>query len=61
MQTANPFSQAQQIAHAGGCFVVPRAGRYLVYRKTPARVVYLGSRSTLEALRAFVRGLTATS
>lgn len=58
MPTANPFTQAQQIAHAGGCFVVPKNGRYLVYRKTAARVVYLGSRSTLDALRSFVKRLT---
>ena len=61
MPTATPFAEAQQIAQSGGCFVTPRNGRYLVYRKTPARVDYLGSRGTLDALRAFVRGLTATS
>ncbi|MER2537663.1 MAG: hypothetical protein ABTQ26_00325 [Azonexus sp.] len=52
------FKEAKQIAKDHGCFVIEKAGRYLVYRKTPMRAVYLGARSTPETLRAFVCKVT---
>lgn len=52
------LKEAKQIARDHGCFVVEKAGRYLVYRKTPGRVVYLGFRSTPETLRPFVCKVT---
>ncbi len=56
-----PLTQARQLASAHGCMVIDRGGKYLVYRKTAARPVYVGSRSTPETLRAFVRRVTSTN
>ena len=55
---STPLTQARQLASAHGCMVIDRGGKYLVYRKTALRPVYLGSRGTPEALRAFVRRVT---
>ena len=52
------LKEAKQIARDHGCFVVEKAGRYLVYRRTPVCNVYLGSRGTPETLRPFVCRLT---
>jgi len=52
------LKEAKQIARDHGCFVVEKAGRFLVYRKTPVRNVYLGSRGTPETLRPFVCAVT---
>ena len=46
--------ESRRLASANGCYVIEKGARYLVYRKTPARPVFLGYRSTPEALRAFV-------
>ena len=59
--TCNPLQvikEAKQIAHDHGCFVVEKAGRFLVYRKTQTRNVYLGYRSEPAALRAYVCQVT---
>lgn len=53
--------EARQLAKAHGCMVTERGGKYHVYRKTAARPVYVGSRSTPETLRAFVRRVTTTN
>lgn len=62
MATArNPLQvlkEAKRIAADHGCIVSEKGGKYLVYRKTPMRPVYLGSRGTPEALRAFVCRVT---
>lgn len=62
MATArNPLQvlkEAKQIAADHGCIVSEKNGKYLVYRKTPMRQVYLGMRGTPEALRAFVCSVT---
>ena len=54
------LTEARQLASAHGCMVIDRGGKYLVYRKTADRPVFVGSRSTPEALRAFVRRVTTT-
>lgn len=52
------FKEAQQIARDHGCFVVDKGDRFLVYRRTTTRNVYLGFRSDPAALRAFVCQVT---
>lgn len=52
------LKEAKQIARDHGCFVQEKGGRYLVYRQTPARPVYLGSRGTPDSLRAYVCKVT---
>jgi len=52
------LKEARQIALDHGCFVCEKGGKYLVYRKTPMRPVYLGSRGTPETLRRFVCQVT---
>ena len=52
------LKEAKQIARDHGCFVTEKSGKYLVYRQTPARPVYLGSRGTPETLRSFVCKVT---
>lgn len=61
---SNPTQQAlhdaHQLANQGGCMVCQKNGKFVVYRKTDQRPVYLGARSTPEALRTFVRRLTTS-
>lgn len=52
------LKEAKQIAKDHGCFVVEKPGRYLVYRCTPTRNVYVGFRSDIGALRSFVCTVT---
>lgn len=52
------IKEAKQIARDHGCFVVEKPGRFLVYRRTPTRNVYLGFRSDPAALRAYVCQVT---
>lgn len=52
------IKEAKQIARDHGCFVVEKAGRFLVYRRTPTRNVYLGYRTDPAALRALVCTVT---
>lgn len=52
------LKEAKQIARDHGCFVVEKSGRFLVYRSTPTRNVYLGARGTPTALRAYVCKVT---
>ena len=59
--TRNPIAvikEAKKIARDHGCVVSERAGKFLVYRKTAMRPVFLGYRTTPEALRAFVCKVT---
>lgn len=58
LTSLQPVKEAMKIARDHGCYVIEKGDRYLVYRKTPARPVFLGYRTTPEALRAFVRKLT---
>lgn len=48
------LKEAKQIAKDHGLFVIERGGAYLLYREQQPRNVYVGSRATPEALRAFV-------
>ena len=48
------LKEAKQIAIDYGMFVVEKSGKYLLYRKNPARAIYLGSRGSVDGLRAFV-------
>lgn len=52
------IKEAKQIANDHGCFVAEKGGRFHVYRKTPSRAVWLGSRGTPDALRSFVCRVT---
>ena len=49
--------EAKRIAQANGCFVIEKADKYLVFRKTD-KPTYVGARATPEALRSFVRKVT---
>jgi len=60
MPTPRPLIEARQLARAHGCMVTERGGQYLVYRTTAARPVFVGSRTSPEALRAFVRRVTTS-
>ena len=48
------FKEARQIAADHNMFVVDKGGRFLLYRKAPARPVYLGMRADVAAFRSFV-------
>lgn len=48
------YKEARQIASDYGMFVVDKGGRYVLYRKTPTRPVWLGQRSDPGALRSLV-------
>lgn len=48
------FSEARQIAADHNMFVVDKGNRFLLYRKTPARPVFLGMRTNASALRSLV-------
>lgn len=48
------FREAKQIASDHGLLVVEKAGRFLLYRNSPERQVYLGFRTTAAGLRRFV-------
>lgn len=61
MTRADPLlAEARRIAREGGCFVSEKDGAYRVFRKTAARAVYLGYRTTPSALRQFVQRLVTT-
>ena len=55
---AQTLREARNLASNNGCFVSDKDGKWLVYRKTDVRLVYLGQRSTPDALYRFVRNLT---
>lgn len=48
------FKEARQIAADHNMFVVDKGGRFLLYRKTPTRPVFLGQRTDVAAFRSFV-------
>lgn len=55
--TRNPIQvikEAKQIAKDHGGFVVEKAGKFLVYRKTQTCNVFLGARGKPDTLRSFV-------
>ena len=58
---ADPMSEAQAIARAHNMFVVSRGEQFSLYRRTPARPVFLGARSNESALHTLVKRCAATS
>jgi hypothetical protein len=61
MSRADPLLvEARRFAKAGGCFISEKNGQFRVFRKTAARAVYLGFRTTPADLRSFVLHLVAT-
>lgn len=48
------FKEARQIAADNNMFISEKGGRYSLYRKTPARHIWLGSRSDIGDFRRFV-------
>jgi hypothetical protein len=59
--TRNPIAvikEAKKIARDHGCVVSERGGKFHVYRLTETRAVFLGTRSTPTALRAYVCKVT---
>jgi hypothetical protein len=48
------FKQAKQIAQDHGLFIVDKPGDYRLYRKMALRIVFIGKRSTPEALYTLV-------
>lgn len=61
-QTKHPLLiESRRIARLGGCMVCEKNGEFRVYRKTPVRPVYLGSRTSQETLRRFVMRLTTVA
>jgi len=48
------FKQAKQIAQDHGLTIVEKPGDYRLYRKMALRIVFVGRRSTPEALYALV-------
>lgn len=61
-QTQHPLLiESRRIARLGGCMVCEKNGEFRVYRKTPDRPVYLGSRTSPETLRRFVQRLTTVA
>lgn len=56
---AQTIREARNLASNNGCFVSDKDGKWLVYRKTPVRLVYLGQRSTPAGLYSFVRKLVS--
>lgn len=53
------LKEAKQIAVDHAMFVVEKSGKYLLYRKNPARAIYLGSRGSPDGLRALVTRLAS--
>ncbi len=48
------LKEAKQIAVDHAMFVVEKSGKYLLYRKNPARAIYLGARGSLNGIHALV-------
>lgn len=54
------FRQAQIIATENGMFVVDKGDRFLLYRKSPMRPVFLGKTSSPDTLRSLVTRCATT-
>lgn len=55
------YKEAQQMAHDGGCFICQKAGRFLGYRKTTTRNVFVGRTTHVSSLRRLVGRITGLS
>lgn len=54
-QATDYLKEARRIAAGAGLFFTTRGEEFTLYRKTPARVVYLGKRSSAANLCSFVK------
>lgn len=62
MTRADPLLvEARRFARSGNCFISEKNGQFRVFRKTAARAVYLGFRTTPADLRRFVQRLVSTN
>jgi len=55
MTTAPNLADIRRTARLVGCVIADRDTRYLVFRITRVRPVFIGARSSLSALRDFMR------
>lgn len=58
--TTDPLKEARKIATAAGMFFVEKGSEFRLFRKTPARVVFLGARSNPDGLFSFVKRCAAS-
>ncbi|MER2603035.1 MAG: hypothetical protein ABTR27_11810 [Candidatus Competibacter phosphatis] len=54
------LKEARRLARAAGLFFVEKGAEFRVYRKTPARPVYLGKRSNPTGLFTFIKRCATT-
>lgn len=54
------LKEARRIANDAGLFFTCKGEEFTLYRKTPARVVYLGKRSSAANLCSFVKRCAAS-
>jgi len=54
-QPADYLKEARSIAEPAGLFFTAQGAEFKLYRKTPARVVYLGSRASASGLCSLVK------
>lgn len=59
-QPTDYLKEARRIARAARMFFVQKADEFKVYRKTAARVVYLGTRSNPAGLHSFIKRCAVT-
>ena len=53
--TTDHLKEARRIATAAGLFFVEKGSEFRLFRKTPARPVYLGMRSNPAGLCSFIK------
>lgn len=58
--TPDYLKEARRLARAAGLFFTQKADEFKVYRKTAARVVYLGKRSNPAGLFSFIKRCAVT-
>jgi hypothetical protein len=58
--TTDYLKEARRIASGAGLFFVEKGAEFRLFRKTPARVVYLGSRASASGLCSFVKRCAAS-
>lgn len=59
-QPADYLKEARQAARAAGLFFTEKADGFILYRKTPARVVRLGRRANAAGLCSLVKRCAVT-
>lgn len=58
-QPPDYLKEARRLARATGLFFTQKADEFKVYRKTAARVIYLGKRSNPAGLFSFIKRCAA--